>query len=80
MKHVRIDRYFVKQEIENGDVSLYYVPIKFQEVDILTKAMQKQGFESIKGNLRMMYIYSPVSDPESDGEEFSLIKGETRGN
>ena len=48
MKHVRIDRHFVKQEIEREGISLTHIPTKFQEADILTKAMQKQGFESIK--------------------------------
>lgn len=38
MKYVRIDRHFVKQEIERGDISLTYVPIEDQEANILTKA------------------------------------------
>ena len=39
MNYVRIDRHFVKQKIENGGISLSYVPTEFQEADILTKAM-----------------------------------------
>ena len=41
MKHVRIDRNFVKQEIEEGGIKLMYIPTASQEADILTKAMQK---------------------------------------
>lgn len=45
MKQVRTDRHFVKQKMEHGDIRLTYVPIENQEADILSKAMQKQGFE-----------------------------------
>jgi len=58
MKHVRIDRHFIKQEIENGGINLSHIPTKSQEVDILKKAMSRQGFESIRSKLGMIYIYS----------------------
>ena len=57
MKHVRIDRHFVKRELENGDINLTYVPTKDQKVDILTKAMQKLGFEVIRSKLGIIDIY-----------------------
>ena len=60
MKHVRIDRHFVKEEIDKGEVSLTYIPTKNQEADIFTKAMNKQGFESIRSKMGMTNIYSPV--------------------
>ena len=60
MKHVRIDKYFVKGELENGDINLTYVPTKDQKANILTKAMQKQGFEVIRSKLEMIDIYSPA--------------------
>ena len=44
MKYVRINRHFVKQEMEKGDIRLTYVPIEDQEADILTKSMQKTRF------------------------------------
>lgn len=36
MKHVRIDRNFIKTEIENGTIALSYTPTKSQEADVLT--------------------------------------------
>ena len=60
MKHVKIDRHFVKQEIERGDRSLTYIPTESQEADILSKAMQNQGIESIRAKLEMIDIYSPT--------------------
>jgi len=58
MKHVRIDRHFVKQEIEDGGVNLTYISIGSQEADSLTKVMTKQGFELIRGKLGMRDIHS----------------------
>lgn len=37
MKHVRIDRNFIKTEIENGTISLNFVPTKQQEADMSLK-------------------------------------------
>ena len=59
MKHVWIDRHFVKGELKNGDINLTYVPTKDQEADILTKAIQKQGFEVIRSKVGIIDIYSP---------------------
>ena len=60
MKHVRIDRNFIKSEMESGTFSLHYVPTKSQEADILTKALLKSEFELNVGKLGMTNIYSPV--------------------
>lgn len=57
---MRIDRQFIKQEIEDGGINLVYIPTGLQEADILTKAMNKQGFEFIRDKLRMKDIYSPT--------------------
>lgn len=60
MKHVRIDRHFIKQEIEDDGINLVYIPTGLQEADIFTKTMNKQGFEVIRGKLGMKDIYSPA--------------------
>jgi len=58
MKHVRIDRHFVKQELESSNIELTYVPTEDQQADILTKAMGKQSFESIRSKLGIFDIYT----------------------
>ena len=58
MKHVRIDRHFIRQEIEEGGINLVYILTSLLEADILTKTMNKQGFEVIRGKLGMKDIYS----------------------
>ena len=60
MKHVRIDRHFIKTKIENGTIILSYIPTQDQEADILTKAMSKPSFEVLISKLRMIDIYSSV--------------------
>lgn len=44
MKHVRIDRSFIKTEIDSRTIVLSYIPTKSQETDILIKALQKSSF------------------------------------
>ena len=58
MKHVRIDRSFIKREIEEGGIVLSYIPTKDQVADVFTKAMVRPGFEFLIGKLGMMCIYS----------------------
>ena len=58
MKHVRIDRNFIKREIDEGGIILSYVPTTDQIIDVFTKAMMKPMFESLIVKLGMTYIYS----------------------
>ena len=57
MKHVRIDRSFIKREIEGGLI-LSYIPTTDRVVDVLTKAMVGPGFEFLIGKLGITCIYS----------------------
>ena len=58
MKHVRIDRSFIKREIEEGDIKLIYVPTTEQVADVLTKSMARPGFETLINKVGMRDIYS----------------------
>ena len=58
MKHVTIDRSFIKREIEEEGISLSYIPTTDQVVDIFTKAVARPGFELLIDKLRMTCIYS----------------------
>lgn len=60
MKHVRIDRNFIKSEIESGKIKLSYVPSTDQEVDILTKPLLRISFESNVSKLGMIDTHSPT--------------------
>jgi len=60
MKHMRIDRSFIKREIEGGGINLSYIPITDQVVDVFTKAMARLRFEALIDKLEMTCIYSPA--------------------
>ena len=44
-KHVEIDRHFIKEKLENGIISLFFVRSKDQLEDILTKAVASEAFD-----------------------------------
>lgn len=45
-KHVEIDRHFIKEKLENNIISLPFVRSKDQLVDILTKAVASEVFNT----------------------------------
>ena len=58
MKHARIDRSFIKQEVEERRIILSYIPTTNQIADVFTKAIVRPGFESLIAKLGMTSIYS----------------------
>ena len=59
-KHVEIDHHFTKEKIDEGIITLGYMPTALQTADILTKAFPRVNFEEIKSQLGMLNIYSPT--------------------
>jgi len=58
MKHIRINRSFIKKEIEEGGISLSYIPTTDQVANVFTKAVARPEFKLLIGELRMTCIYS----------------------
>ncbi|GJX17327.1 copia protein [Tanacetum coccineum] len=44
-KHIDIRHYFIREQVENGVVELYFVTTNYQLADIFTKALQRERFE-----------------------------------
>ena len=59
-KHVEIDRHFIKEKIEEGQVCMPFVPSKQQIADILTKGLSKTSFDFLVSKLGMIDIYAPT--------------------
>ena len=59
-KHVDIDRHFINEKIEEGRLQLTYVPTSYQTTNILTKALPRNNFESLKTKLGMIDIHNPA--------------------
>ncbi|GJY65138.1 hypothetical protein Tco_0466598 [Tanacetum coccineum] len=44
-KHIDIRHHFIREQVENGVVELYFVKTNYQLADILTKALPRERFE-----------------------------------
>ena len=60
MKHVEIDRHFIKEKIEEGTMCMCYVPMDNQLADVLTKGLHGPRFHDCIGKLGMEETYSPT--------------------
>ncbi|KAL5850211.1 hypothetical protein ACOSQ4_008224 [Xanthoceras sorbifolium] len=59
-KHVKIDRHFIKEKIEEGSFNLFYMPTASQTADILTKPLARTVFDELCSKLGMIDIYHPA--------------------
>ena len=59
-KHVEIDRHFIKEKIESKIANLEYTPSSLQTVDILTKGLPRNTYETLSSKLGMIDIYHLV--------------------
>ncbi|GKE37576.1 hypothetical protein Tco_1460981 [Tanacetum coccineum] len=52
-KHIDIRYHFIKEQVENGVVELYFVRTKYQLADIFTKALCREIIEFLIDKLGM---------------------------
>ncbi|GJY02718.1 hypothetical protein Tco_0360870 [Tanacetum coccineum] len=52
-KHIDIRYHFIKEQVKNGVVELYFVRTEYQLADIFTKALCRDRIEFLIDNLRM---------------------------
>ena len=57
-KHIEVDRHFIKEELEEGVVCMFYVPSEHQLANILTKGLNSLMFHDLVFKLGMEDIYS----------------------
>ena len=58
MKHVSIDRHYVKETIDKNNISIPYISSSEQRADILTKGLPKEQFMKLASKLRLIDIHS----------------------
>ena len=59
-KHVEVDKYFIKDHLNQGTINLPFVSSKTQLVNIHTKVVSEKIFYSSLGKLAMNDIHSPT--------------------
>ena len=59
MKHVEIDRFFIKEKIDAGTLKLKYVKSRNQLADSLTKGLGPKDNELACSKMGMLNIFSP---------------------
>ena len=59
-KHVEVDRFFIKEKLDNKAVELPKIRTENQLADILTKAVSRQVFSRFLDKLGMCDIYAPT--------------------
>ncbi|GJT88519.1 retrovirus-related pol polyprotein from transposon TNT 1-94 [Tanacetum coccineum] len=52
-KHIDVRYHFIKEQVENGVVKLYFVRTEYQLADIFTKALPRERFNFLIKKLRM---------------------------
>ncbi|GKB75717.1 hypothetical protein Tco_0942612, partial [Tanacetum coccineum] len=56
-KHINIKYHFIKEQVKNGMVELYFVRTEYQLADIFTKALGRERLKFLINKLRMRSMY-----------------------
>lgn len=59
-KHVEIDKHFIKEKIDKGQICMTYLPTAQQVADILTKSLPRRQFDELVSKLEMRDIFKPA--------------------
>ncbi|GJW56917.1 retrovirus-related pol polyprotein from transposon TNT 1-94 [Tanacetum coccineum] len=71
-KHIDIRHHFIREQVENGVVELYFVAMDYQLADIFTKALPRERFEfllpqlGMKNNMADENVPAPTSTRSDD--------------
>ncbi|GKE81074.1 retrovirus-related pol polyprotein from transposon TNT 1-94 [Tanacetum coccineum] len=68
-KHIDIRHHFIREQVENDVVELYYVLTDYQLADIFTKALPRERFEFILSRLRMKSMSPKTLKRLQEGED-----------
>ncbi|GJX36030.1 retrovirus-related pol polyprotein from transposon TNT 1-94 [Tanacetum coccineum] len=68
-KHIDICHHFIREQVENRVVELYFVEMNYQLVDILTKALPRERFEFLLPRLGMKSLTPETLRRLQEGED-----------
>ncbi|GJX62910.1 hypothetical protein Tco_0295810 [Tanacetum coccineum] len=68
-KHIDIRHHFIREQVENRVVELYFVETNYQLADILTKALPRERFEFLLPRLGMKSLTPETLKRLQEGED-----------
>ncbi|GKE19284.1 retrovirus-related pol polyprotein from transposon TNT 1-94, partial [Tanacetum coccineum] len=68
-KHIDTRHHFIREQVENGVVELYFVTMDYLLADIFTKALPRERFEFLLPRLRMKSMSPETRKHLQDGED-----------
>ncbi|GJV75384.1 retrovirus-related pol polyprotein from transposon TNT 1-94 [Tanacetum coccineum] len=71
-KHIDIRHHFIREQVENGVVKLYFMETNYQLADILTKALPRERFEFLLPRLGMKSLTPETLRRLQEGEDEAL--------
>ncbi|GJX06960.1 hypothetical protein Tco_0194892 [Tanacetum coccineum] len=74
-KHIDIRHHFIREQVENGVVELYFVMTDYQLADIFIKALPIERFEFLLSHLGMKSMSPETLKRLQDGEDKILDSG-----
>ncbi|GKB39577.1 putative reverse transcriptase domain-containing protein [Tanacetum coccineum] len=80
-KHIDIRYHFIKEQVKNGVVELYFFSMKYQLVDIFTKALCRERIEFLIDKLEMRsFTLETLKELADEAEELEIEKCNERLN
>ncbi|GJY23605.1 hypothetical protein Tco_0397263 [Tanacetum coccineum] len=76
-KHIDIRHHFIREQVENRVVELYFVETNYQLADILTKALPRERFEFLLPRLGMKSMTPETLKRLQEGEDEIINPQET---
>ncbi|GJV20371.1 hypothetical protein Tco_1369391 [Tanacetum coccineum] len=68
-KHIDIRHHFIREQVKNGMVELYFVTTNYHLADIFTKALPKERFEFLLSRFGMKSMTPETLKRLQDGED-----------
>lgn len=63
-KHIEIDIYFMREQVQRIFLQVSYIPSYYQKADILTKALSSKNFTRLREELNIKRSTQPDLKPQ----------------
>ncbi|GJR30405.1 hypothetical protein Tco_1106637 [Tanacetum coccineum] len=68
-KHIDVRYHFIKEQVENGIVELYFVRVEYQLVDIFTKPLPRERFNFLIEKLGIRIMSPEMLKPLTEEDD-----------